>query len=367
MTVGPGQADRGKAQPRSFQGPVRISHDGQGFILTQTDGSAVRWRLSTLSVSSSFGRTALNAHPYPGDIELVALRNKDNSFTGRFDAVNRVGMEAYLPGVLSKELYPTWDPKAYRAQAVAARSYAIWEMSLPSRRASHFDLESTTASQAYIGDKASDKARDAVRDTRGQVLVYDNRVLPAFYSSCSGGLSQDAIAAWPDKVDELAPLRGREHGGWGSISNRYRWGPVTRSRAALSRRIADWGRANKHPIAALNLIESVTVEAQNAVGRPTRVRVTDRSGQSYSLLAEQLRTASNRKTPGLPAIDSSNLVFSSHATYAVSSMQVTITGRGFGHGVGLCQWGAQHMASMGNSHNRILGFYYPGSAIQKAY
>ena len=105
--------------------------------------------------------------------------------------------------------------------------------SLPIRRNSHYDLESSTASQAYIGDKASAKARRAVAATRGQVLVYDGRVLPAFYSSCTGGVGQDAVAAWPGKVDDLAPLRGRNHGGWGSTSSKFRWGPVHMTTADL--------------------------------------------------------------------------------------------------------------------------------------
>jgi stage II sporulation protein D len=372
ITVGPGSQDLGKARPYTFQSPLRIAHDGQGFVLTEPNGSTVRWRLATLEIRANAGNLAIatpgsQEKPYPGRIELVALRNKAGQSLRRFDAVNRVGMESYLPGVLSKELYPNWDLKAYRAQAIAARSYAIWEMNLPIRKRSHFDLEASQASQAYIGAKASDKARTAVADTAGKVLVYERRVLPAFYSSCSGGVGQDAVAAWPEKVDDLAPLRGRRHGGWGQASAQYRWGPVTRDRATLSKRIAAWGKVNQHAIASMGQLAAVQVTQANSVGRPTKLRVTDSLGRAYAIDVEDLRMATNFLAGSLPKIERKDLAFSSHASYAVVGNTVTITGQGFGHGVGLCQFGAQHMASTGTRHDKILGFYYPGAKIQKVY
>jgi len=180
-------------------------------------------------------------------------------------------------------------------------------------------------------------------------------------------VGQDAIAAWPEKVDNLAPLQGRQHGGWGQQSTKYRWGPITRDRATLSKRLAAWGSVNKHPIAGLDQLAAVETTKTNKVGRPTRVRVTDRSGRSFEMNCEDLRTASNFRAGSLAKIDMSNLVYSSHAVYTIAADTVTITGRGFGHGVGMCQFGAQHMASTGISHSQILGFYYPGARIQKAY
>lgn len=367
ITVGPGSSDLGKARPYTFQSPLRIKHDGQGFILTEPNGKSIRWRLTTLDVRANAGHVSIDNHPYPGRVQLIAQRNQADQPTGRFDTVNHVGMESYLPGVLSKELYASWDLNAYRAQAIAARSYAIWEMNLPIRKNSHFDLEASQASQAYIGAKASDKARTAVADTAGQVLVYESRVLPAFYSSCSGGVGQDAIAAWPKKVDELAPLRGRNHGGWGNHSTKFRWGPITRDRRTLSKRIVTWGQVNQHPVASMGTLQSVQTSKTNQAGRPTQFRVTDTLGQVFTMNVEDLRMASNFPAGSLPKLDRNQIAFSSHAAYTVAPNTVTITGQGFGHGVGLCQFGAQHMASKGNRHDKILGFYYPGAEVKKVY
>ncbi|MEM6258766.1 MAG: hypothetical protein AAGI37_10685 [Planctomycetota bacterium] len=81
-----------------------------------------------------------------------------------------------------------------------------------------------------------------------------------------------------------------------------------------------------------------------------------------------LRT-SQQQSPagGLPEVERAQLAFSSHAVYTVATDTITISGWGFGHGVGMCRFGAQHMARVGNRHDKILGFYYPGARIQKAY
>ncbi len=366
FTLAPGGQAAAGSQPRAFDGPLVVTHDGGGFVITDGRGQAVRWDLPALRIASTAGSVSLDGTAYPGVIELVPVSTSTGRPTGRMDAVNHVGMERYLPGVLSKELYAGWEPAAYRAQAIAARSYAVWEMNLPQRRSSHYDLEAGQASQAYLGLDASEKAKQAVAATRGQVLVFEGRVLPAFYSSCSGGTGQDAYAIFPEKVDDLAPLRGREHGAWGQASSKFRWGPVTQTNARLTQAMQRWGRANDHPISELTGVRDIQPIAHNRVGRPTRYAVTDTNGRRYDLHSEQLRRAANTAVPGDPA-NSAHTLFSSHVEVTVSGPNISFTGRGYGHGVGMCQWGAQGMAQRGYDHPAILGFYYPGAALQRVY
>ncbi|XAM00878.1 SpoIID/LytB domain-containing protein [Phycisphaeraceae bacterium D3-23] len=367
LTVGPSGAQPVASRARAFAGPLSVTHDRSGFVITDARGQSVRWGLSALRITSANGTVAVDGTRYPDAIALVAVVDQASQATGRIDAVNHVGMERYLPGVLSRELYASWDERAYRAQAIAARSYAIWEMNLPRRRASHFDLEAGQASQAYLGLDASDKARSAVQATRGQVLVFDNRVLPAFYSSCSGGTGQDAIGVFPEKVDDLAPLRGREHGGWGQQSTKFRWGPVTYPNARLMAAMVRWGTANDHPIRGMTGgVSAIQPIAHNRVGRPTRFAVTDSNNRRYELHAEQLRQAANFAVPGDPE-GAEYKLYSSHVEVQIANGTVTFTGRGYGHGVGMCQWGAQGMAQRGYDPIAILNFYYPGAVVYRAY
>lgn len=367
ITVGPGGGHLGSTAPRTFIGPLNVTHDRSGFVITDARNQSVRWGLPALRVSTTAGTVSIGGTRYPDAVELVAVTDDAGQATSRIDLVNHVGMERYLPGVLSKELYLGWDAEAYRAQAIAARSYAIWEMNLPHRRASHYDLEAGQASQAYLGLDASAKAKEAVAATRGVVLVFDGRVLPAFYSSCSGGTGQDAAAVFPEKVDDLAPLRGRDHGGWGQASSKFRWGPVAYPQPRLLAALQRWGVANDHPIRNIaGGVRAIEVAARNRMGRPGRFTVTDSNGRRYDLHAEQLRQAANFPVPG-DAEGAEYKLFSSHVEVAVNANTVTFTGRGYGHGVGMCQWGAQGMAHRGHDHQAILGFYYPGASLQRAY
>ena len=306
------------------------------------------------------GSLRVDGQPYPGRITLVAAPTR-----GGFDVVNHVRIEQYLPGVLDRELYSHWHPNMFQVQAIAARSYAIAEQARTLHR--HFDLESTQASQVYGGQTVNLKALEAVRDTRGIVLTYEGHVLCAYYSSCTGGTGQDAAIAFPGDPD-AKPLRGRRHGTWGSECKYYRWGPIIRRGWALSRRIAAWGKRVGHPVARVGRIASITVTRRNSVGRPARFTITDNIGRSYHLDPESFRLSCNFKTTRLSKLASDARLRSGHVTVLVSDGKVRFTdGRGFGHGVGLGQFGAQAMAKQGHAAAAILDFYYPQARLVAAY
>lgn len=346
-----------------YAAPVRVTWRDGGFVIRDAAGHGVAWQLPSLIIDApADAATVLGERSYPG--RLVLMPSLDRP--GLLDAVNHVPLETYLPGVLERELYASWHAEAYRAQAIAARSYALWEMTIARHRP--FDLEATEASQVYGGQATNPKALAAVRDTRGQVLAYNGKVLPAFFASSSGGLGQDALIAFPNRVEDLPPLHAREHGAWDRDSPTYRWGPITRPTPSLSQRIAAWGRANGHPVTHLGTLTGVQIADTNRVGRPAAYRLTDNRGKSYTLGCESFRNACNAAAPGLPAPPRDQRLLSSHVEVTVSPTQTTFrNGRGHGHGVGLSQWGAQAMAQAGHRHRAILGFYYPGADVQQAY
>jgi stage II sporulation protein D len=365
LRIGPAIA----AQQRALPGPLRVSHDGTQFVLAGAGNQPLGWALPSITVLPAQGETVmLDGQAYPGSVVLLPVPGVAGQASS-IDAINHVPMERYLPGVLSKELYAAWEPETFRAQAITARSYAIFGLAGSQRRS--FDLESTQASQAYLGANAHPKAIDAVRSTRGIVLSYGDEVLQAYYSSCSGGTGQDAVAIFPRQRD-VPPLRGIKQGDWGKESPYFRWSIVA-PRQLLSRRMMEWGRANGNAIAGLQLIREVQTTASNSVGRPTQLTVFDQSGKAFPLSAEQFRFACNydgvQPAPpgGLPALDSKQMVRSSHVAVTVTQNEVRINGAGYGHGVGLCQFGAQAMAKAGHGAQAILLFYYPGAELKQAY
>jgi stage II sporulation protein D len=118
----------------------------------------------------------------------------------------------------------------------------------------------------------------------------------------------------------------------------------------------------------MGLLRSAAAARSNAVGRPTQWLLTDDRGRQFTLAAESFRFACNFQTPGLPALSRADQLKSSHVRVTVTPTQVIFSdGRGFGHGVGMCQFGAQAMAVAGHGHGQILGFYYPGATLRRAY
>ncbi|MEL7089883.1 MAG: hypothetical protein AAGL98_15800, partial [Planctomycetota bacterium] len=158
------------------------------------------------------------------------------------------------------------------------------------------------------------------------------------------------------------------HGAWDQASPQYRWGPVARDRKKLARRIAAWGRDKPHAVAQLGDIAKIEVAGRNRVGRPAAWAVTDTAGRRYVVPCEGFRNACNDTDNGRLPLEKGERLLSSHFDVAVVGNTVRITrGRGYGHGVGLSQWGAQAMAAAGHPYTAILQFYYPGAAVQKLY
>lgn len=358
-----------EAGARDFPAGVVVARRNGSFLIAPAGAAqGMGWQVPALEVSPATGQSVrVNGVVYPGKVVLQAADTLQEA-AGTFDVVNYAPLEEYLPGVLDRELYAKWSPGAYRAQAVAARSYALFSGERNKER--HFDLESTVASQAYGGSVSNPKALEGVRETRGLVLTYGGRVLPAYYSAASGGYGQDAKVAFADGAD-IPPLTGRFQGAWEAQARYYRWGPIVRSRTELARRIAAWGAINRHPVAALRDIEKIEVTAKSTSGRPAEFTITGTDRKKYTMGPEQFRFACNQDASGLRPVTEEAKLRSSHVTVNVAggsggTVQF-VGGQGHGHGVGLSQWGAQAMAERGHDYAAILAFYYPGAKLERLY
>jgi SpoIID/LytB domain protein len=310
---------------------------------------------------------------YPGVLNLVARQDTQDAtvhsdavpaFT-TFDLVNHVPVELYLPGVLAGELYKTWHLETHAAQAVAARSFACTEAAVfASRR--HYDVTNTASSQMYIGGGAHDRSQEAVAMTRGLVLAYEGLLVSGYYSSCCGGASASAVdAIGSNPVNNVAPLLGRSGSDVCTEASVFQWSaeqPID----VLTRRIIGYGQERRRSaLATLTQLASIDVVAVNANGRPTRMRVVDQRDASAEISAEEFRRAANYTGQGLhpppKPLKSSNI----RASF--TSTKVTFDGYGFGHGVGLCQYGAEALAKNGTQHQDILRWYYPSVELAKSY
>lgn len=272
----------------------------------------------------------VNGVPYRGAIEL-------HSRMGRLLVVNVVTMDEYLSGVVPCEISSGWNVEALRAQAVAARSYAYYH--IMNGTDPLYDLNATNRSQVYRGAGVeTERTNRAVRDTSGQVVAHNNRPILAFFHSTCGGGTVDNDKVWSGQALEY--LRGVRCE-YCSASPHYSWEDkltLYEIRHHLGKKYVGVG-----PITGISFkkdggrVNHVTIEHKNGI-----VRL---SGNDFRLFFPEKKI----KSLSFDAIKTQD--------------GLLLKGRGWGHGVGLCQWGANGMAERKASYDQILRHYYRGTRL----
>jgi stage II sporulation protein D len=258
---------------------------------------------------------------------------------GALAAVNRLDLEQYLYGVLPYEVAFWWPMEGLKAQAVAARTYALYQVSVS--RAQEFDVKNTTSSQVYGGTmKERYRTNVAVDKTRGQSLEYQGKVFPAYFHATCGGMTAAASELW--KID-LPPLAGKVPCTYCRISPHWKWSSKV-PLADIEEKLAQNGR----PIGRVLSLEPVTRTPSNRVGS---LKITGANGEAV-IAAKDFRVWLG-----------GDKIRSTDFTVAVKDDTVEFQGKGWGHGVGLCQWGTLGQAILGKKYDEILKFYYPGASI----
>lgn len=349
-----------------LRAPVRVALGSRTWSIVDADGvSAAVYGQEPVEIVPADEENArelrINDRVYPGFFRVIARTDVDPA---AFDVVSHVPLEAYLPGVLARELFNNWKLQTHAAQAIAARSFACCEHAFwLSRR--HFDVNATQASQAYVGRVTHKTSLDATAITRGQVLTFDNFMVPGYYSSCCGGTAARAVdAIGPGPTNDIAPLHGRAEPDVCTNSPLYRW-RVERPSSTLSQHLRAWAIEQNHkPLLSLSALTAIDIIARNDFARPTRLALTDVSNNRIEISAEDFRRAANYPVGSSPARNQT--LWSSHFE-AVVGAKTTFAGQGYGHGAGMCQYGAEALALQGERHLQILAWYYPQSTVTQAW
>lgn len=280
------------------------------------------------------GWVRLDGRPYRGVLRLHRQPG------GRLLAVNVLPLEEYVRGVMRAEIAPDWPFEAMKAQAVVARTYGL-HAALTSRDAP-FDLLATTADQVYAGAWGEDTRSDeAVLSTRGVILTYEGMVIPAFYHSASGGMTEDAVEVWEKRYPFIVGVSDPFSAG----SPHHLW-EVTLAEETLRRRLAAGGYA-------LGVIQSIEPGGWTRSGRVQRLRI--RHGADLLTVEAKLF----RHLVGAEVLRSTNF------SVLRNGGGFTFIGKGWGHGVGLSQWGAKGMADLAFGYEEILQYYFPLAALRR--
>jgi stage II sporulation protein D len=365
LVIQPGGVELAPSRPASLvleNGRLRLRLDNQAaaaapaalplassFWLAPRPGSA----------SSQGGVFQLGQRRYRGRLQVLVTG-------GRLQAINHVPLESYLPSVVGSEMPASWPQEALRAQAVAARTYALRQR----KPSAAFDVSATVMSQVYKGLEAeTPSTRAAVASTRGQVLMYGSSLANTVFHSSSGGRTENSGDLWTQQLPYLVSVPDFDQG-----SPVHSW-EQRLDPPLLREAFADIGGVTR--IDVLSTTASGRVRQARVLG-PTGTRVLTgpelrsrlrlRSTQvRFELIAPDVAMVPPPVLPlpqGAQAAQASGASAPAPAPVLLPQPALLAIGRGFGHGVGMSQWGALAMAQQGDSYERILQHYYRGTSLR---
>jgi stage II sporulation protein D len=249
-----------------------------------------------------------------------------------FIVINRLPLEDYLRGVIPREMPASWSVEALKAQAVAARTYALYQ--IEKHQDEEWDVMATVMSQVYGGRDAETPGTDqAVRETAGQILTFNDRPILAYFHASSGGYTESTEDVWGTPLPYIEAVRDPYSNG----------NPTDNWEAAFTRDQVNQALVSE----GIGGITDIAPAAFSPTGRVTRIRFQTASG------AKEMPANTTRLRLGSTSMKSTWWQVSRDGE------SWRFHGKGYGHGVGMSQWGARGLASEGKDYLEILRFYYP--------
>jgi stage II sporulation protein D len=314
---------------KDINGRVLGQVAGMNSFVSQLQNGAVtidQWKSSGLWLEpSGDGVVWIGDRWYRG---RVLLRSQGKGIT----AINYVDIEEYLYSVVGAEAIPSWPQDALKAQAVAARTYALYKRN--STQNQLFDVDTTTTTQVYKGLKSEyTTTHQAVNATRGQVMTYGGKPILAVFHSSSGGHTENVEDIW---TSPLPYLRG--------VVDYDQYAPVFNWNKTVSTSVFSSLAGN------VGNITAIVPQKTTPQGRIVTMKIVgDRT--STNIAGTQIRKV----------LDLRSTLFRA----SLNNNSVQVSGRGFGHGLGLSQWGSQYLAQNGVNYQQILSHYYSNARLSQ--
>lgn len=333
-----------------------VKTSGKVYIYAATGGKKYKVsQAENLTISLDKGQLQVGAFSTTGPMVLEPAKNtlltfQKNTYTGKlyfivsgntFKVVEYTNLENYLLGVLPYEMSYSWPLEALKAQAVAARTYT--RMQLKSDTQADFDLYNDVRSQMYKGSgKVYDSVRQAVENTRGQVLTYKKELFNTYYHANCGGGTDDAKIWTGSDQETIKPLKGAscstdEH------SPSYSWKATIPAKSIT-------GFVNKNGLAGN--IKKIKVSKKTSTKRAVNLQFTT------SKANKEISCAKFRLAIGASLLKSCKIT-----SISKSGNNFNFQGHGYGHGIGMCQDGAKGMAENGKTYKQILSHYFPSADL----
>jgi len=307
----------------------KVTASKEGIVIGGKATGSAGIRIKVLRDSNIY----VDSRRFRGNIDII---RKDN---GKLLIINNIDIDSYLYGVLYHEVSHRWPAECLKAQAITARTFALHQAR--QNKLQPYDLRCDIYSQVY-GGRTGEKwsTTHAVDSTRGKVLTFNGDIFPTYYHATCAGHTEDASNLW--NID-IAPLKGVPCNFCGH-SKHYRWVkeiPLVN----LESKLRESGNKIGH-------IVSIKALSVNKSGRNENIEIKDDAGVAVVLSAKDFRQ-----------IFGPNDIRSTKFDIEIKRNSLVLNGMGWGHGVGMCQWGAYGMSLRGKKYDQILKYYYPGSEI----
>jgi stage II sporulation protein D len=311
------------------------NYSGQKFFLSPAENDAI---------------VKINGIRYRGKIQVSSSNNS-------IDLINIVNLEDYVKGVMSREMplgKNNENYEALKALAVCVRTYAIRKTK---DGKVYFDLYDDTHDQVYGGvDAENPLSNKAAEETENLILKYKSQPALLYYHSTCGGYTESSENVFTqDPVPYLISIKDGDEP-YCKISPRFQWEEVYTKDEIISR-LKDYSLLDNTNYE----LEDISINSKFESGRVAEleIKVVDDQGEQKTLLLKGNEIRSILRTA-----DGNNILWSTMFDLSIKSNSVVLTGKGFGHGVGLCEWGAIALSRKGWNYKEILGHYYPGTNIE---
>lgn len=286
----------------------------------------------------------LNDRYYLGELNVYSLKSN------KFIIVNQLDLETYILGVLPGETVDEFNLEAIKAQAIASRTYALSE--IQTSKNVKWQIKNTTKSQVFIGASAiNEKFNKAVIETRGIVMIDKDRPFRAYFCSSCGGATAN-LNSMPWEKDNSLIMVGRPCDYCITMKpSNFNW-VAKFSKSSIIKALQDYGLSEVRSIA------EIKISKQDPFGRALELEIMDDNKNKIVLNALRFRNEVLKEPFKLRSC-----LF----TLSIDAQNIMFKGAGWGHGVGLCQYGSQGMAQEGKSFTDILKFYYNNVPLYKFY
>ena len=271
-----------------------------------------------------------------GDLLVMGTRYSGNINVWKGESglylINELPMEEYIKDVVTEEVGPNWEMEALKAQAVVSRTYALYQKRMNGDSIYH--IASSVLHQVYKGNNHDVRVAYAVAETNGEILTFDNRPIAAFFHSTCGGRTENPEDVFGKSYPYLRSVQSNCE-----ISPYWIWErriQITEIERALN----------------MSGIKVISIKSYTSTKRVKQLNITS-DAKITTINATDLR-----KALGWSRLPSTNF------TIVREGDSMIFEGKGYGHGVGLCQWSTQEMAREGKNYKEILSFFYPGTIIQ---